>query len=116
MNGKVFAQAWERGWNSHDIDAIMSHYRDDIVFRSAKAIAVVGRGEIHGRQALRAYWSAALQRQPDLTFTVQDVFEGHEMLVISYHNHRGILAAETLHFDADGMVYLASACHRPADG
>jgi len=109
---ETFAQAWERGWNSHDLDVILSHYRGDIVFRSRKAVPLTGRGEVHGRAALRAYWAAALDRQPDLRFAVRDVFAGHEMMVITYTNHRGFLAAETLWFDADGMVWQAAACHR----
>ena len=116
MDFTSFALSWERGWNSHDLGAIMSHYRDDIVFRSKKAISLVGSGEIRGKQALRKYWSAALDRQPDLKFTVQDVFEGHEMIVISYLNHRGVLASETLYFDEDGLVYQAAACHRLVQG
>ena len=112
----TFARDWEAGWNSHDLDRILSHYRDDIVFRSRKAAALVGAGEIHGLEALRAYWAAALERQPDLRFEIVDVFEGYEMMVISYRNHRGVLAAETLQFDADGMVYQASGCHRAEGG
>ncbi len=112
MDYKSFAQSWEQGWNSHDLDLIMAHYHDDIVFRSRKAVPLVGKGEISGKKALRDYWSVALERQPDLRFDIQDVFEGHEMLVISYLNHRGILAAETLYFDDDGLVSQAAACHR----
>lgn len=112
MDMKAFARSWEDGWNSHDLDVILSHYRDDIVFRSQKAIRLSGSGEITGKKALRAYWAAALDRQPDLKFSVQDVFEGHEMLVISYLNHRGVLAAETLYFDENGEVFRAAACHR----
>lgn len=52
MNGRTFAKAWEQGWNSHDLDVIMSHYREDIVFRSKKAIPLVGKGEIKGKQNL----------------------------------------------------------------
>lgn len=37
------------------------------------------------------------------------------MLVITYTNHRAVLAAETLYFDDDGMVYKAAACHRQAE-
>ena len=114
MDCEAFATTWEQGWNSHDLDDIMRHYRDDIVFRSLKAIPVIGSGEIHGKQALREYWAAALERQPDLKFSVQDVFEGYEMVVISYMNHKGILATETLYFDADRMVFQAAACHRPS--
>lgn len=54
----------------------------------------------------------ALARQPGLRFTVQDVFEGHEMLVISYLNHHGVPAAETLWSAHDGKVLQAAACHR----
>lgn len=114
MDGRAFADAWEQDWNSHDLDRILRHYRDDIVFRSKKAIPLVGHGEIHGKQTFREYWTAALERQPELSFRVQDVFEGHEMLVISYLNHRDILATETLYFDNDGRVFRAAACHRPA--
>lgn len=63
-----------------------------------------------------AYWAKALARQPDLHFTVRDVFEGHQMLVISDTNHRGVLAAETLYFDADGQVFRAAACQRSDNG
>ena len=112
-DAKSFAQSWEDGWNSHDLDRIMAHYRGDIVFRSKKAVPIAGQGELHGSAALRAYWAAALQRQPELRFSVQDVFEGHQMLVITYRNHRDILAAETLYFDDEGMVFQAAACHRP---
>lgn len=115
MDATAFAKAWEDGWNSHDLDVIMGHYRDDVTFRSQKAVPLVGSGEIRGVPALRAYWAAALARQPDLRFRVQDVFEGHDMLVISYLNHRDVLAVETLYFDADGKVFRAAACHRSAE-
>jgi len=112
MDGRAFAMTWEQGWNSHDLEVIISHYRDDIVFRSKKAIPLIGKGEIQGKQKLRDYWGAALKRQPDLKFHVQDVFEGHNMLVISYLNHHGVLAAETFYFDDERQVYQAAACHR----
>lgn len=107
-----FVKGWENGWNSHDLDLIMAHYREDIVFRSRKALALTGQGELRGRLALRAYWKAALDVQPELRFQVQDVFEGHDMLVISYLNHKGVLAVETLYFGADGLMFQAAACHR----
>ena len=81
-----FAQDWQDGWNSHDLDRIMAHYHEEVVFRSAKAQALVGKGELTGHDALRGYWAEALKRQPDLKFQVQDVFRGHEMIVLGYSN------------------------------
>ncbi|MEM8730975.1 MAG: nuclear transport factor 2 family protein [Pseudomonadota bacterium] len=111
MDANEFAAAWEAGWNSHDLDRILAHYHPGIVFRSSKAQALVGQGTLHGQAALRAYWAKALEWQPDLKFTVVDVYEGHNMLVITYRNHAGVLAAETLRFE-DAQVVEASACHR----
>lgn len=109
---QAFAKAWQAGWNSHDLDRILEHYSDDILFYSRKAQALAGSGVIRGKAALRAYWAKALEGQPDLLFTVEDVFEGHEMMVITYKNHRGVLAAETLYFGPDDLVTQAAACHR----
>ena len=114
MDYAAFAKAWQDAWNSHDLARILPHYSEDIVFRSHRAMRLVGTGELRGKPALRSYWAQALEQQPDLRFRVKDVFHGHGMVVISYVNHKGILAAETLRFGTDGLVVEASACHRPA--
>ncbi|WP_299367024.1 nuclear transport factor 2 family protein [uncultured Tateyamaria sp.] len=113
MDFEAFAEAWEAGWNSHDLDRILAHYSEDIVFRSHKAMRLVGTGELRGKAALRTYWARALEGQPDLSFVVVDVLHGHGMLVITYRNQRDVLAAETLRFGPDGLVIEASACHKP---
>lgn len=108
---RAFADGWQADWNSHDLERILAHYAPDVVFRSRKAAALVGTGEVRGREALRAYWGAALARQPDLAFQVAQVYAGHGMLAIAYRNHRGVEALETLRFGPDGLVIEASACH-----
>jgi ketosteroid isomerase-like protein len=110
----TFAIEWEAAWNSHSLDRILAHYSEDVVFRSQKAVQLVGCGELRGKPALREYWSAALAKQPNLSFVVVDVMHGHGMMVITYRNQRNVLAAETLRFGTDGLVIEASACHVPA--
>ncbi len=107
----IFAREWESALNSHDLDRILSHYREDVCFRSRKTQALVGEGELHGIKALRDYWGRALEKQPDLKFEVLNVFKGHQMMMITYLNHRSVRAAETLFFDENGQVMQASACH-----
>jgi len=106
-----FEHKWEAAWNAHDLNRILSHYTDNIEFRSRKAVALVGTGLILGKPALRKYWEAALAQQPALRFKVKDVFRGHEMMVITYTNHKSVEAAETLYFDAAGKIYRAAASH-----
>ena len=111
MDYAAFAVEWEAAWNSHSIDRIMAPYAPDVVFRSRKAMRLVGQGEITGRDALRAYWVRALEKQPGLSFIVTHVFVGHAMMVITYRNQNDHEAAETLRFGPDGLVIEASACH-----
>ncbi len=60
---------------------------------------------MHGKAALRNYWSTALSQQADLQFEVVGVYRGESTLVINYRNHRGQLVNEVLTFDGDG-TYL----------
>jgi ketosteroid isomerase-like protein len=107
----AFAIEWEAAWNSHSLDRILAHYSNDVVFRSHKAMRLVGTGELHGRDALRDYWQRALDAQPNLSFVVVDVLHGYGMMVITYRNQNDVLAAETLRFGANGLVVEVSACH-----
>ncbi|MGR3502309.1 nuclear transport factor 2 family protein [Pseudaestuariivita sp.] len=110
-DAKAFAADWQDAWNSRDLTRILAHYADDVVFRSRKAVARVGSGEVVGKPALQDYWAKALAAQPDLRFEVIDVFAGYEMVTLTYRNHAGVLAAEVLWFGPDGLVIQAAACH-----
>lgn len=106
-----FAQEWLEAWNSHDLERILSHYTETVVFRSLKAVALTGAGEVRGKVALRQYWTKALERQPNLSFVLEGVFAGPGTVSILHRNHVGVRAVETLYLDAHGLVHLAAACH-----
>ena len=84
----AFASNWERAWNAHDLNAILAHFVDDIVFSSPVAERIVPGwcGVIRGKGALRAYWAEGLRLIPDLRFVVLDVFVGVDVRVLSYRN------------------------------
>ena len=71
-----FAAHWIGAWNSHDIEAILSHYGEDVVFLSPVAAQRTGNGRVIGREALRSYWSAGLTAQPELQFELDKVLIG----------------------------------------
>jgi hypothetical protein len=85
---RVFADAWVRGWNAHDVDAVLAHFHDDVVFTSPVAARVLpdSGGVVRGKQALGHYWMTALAGMPDLHFEVVGVYGGQSTLVINYRN------------------------------
>jgi hypothetical protein len=101
-----YADQWVRAWNAHDIEAVLDHFSDDVLFTSPVAARVVPEsgGVLRGKAALRDYWTAALAKLPDLQFEVVGVYRGESTLVINYRNHRGQMVNEVLTFDADGLV------------
>jgi hypothetical protein len=99
------ADKWVRAWNAHDVEAVLSHFAEDVIFTSPVAARVVpdSGGVVRGKEALRAYWSLALSKVPDLHFEVVSVFVGVSTLVIAYRNQGGDLVSEVLEVK-DGLV------------
>ncbi|MGH6616751.1 nuclear transport factor 2 family protein [Sphingomonas sp.] len=98
-----FAAEWCDAWNAHDLERVLSHFHDDVVFTSPIAAAILPetRGEVRAKEALRAYWAEGLRRIPDLHFTVEQVFAGVDTIVIQYRNQKGVSVSEVLIFDGD---------------
>ncbi len=107
----IFARDWIAAWNARDLETILSHYADDIVFLSPYAERVIGTGRVEGLDALRAYWRVGLDANPDLRFAFDTVLAGHGALTILYRNHRQQQVAETVEFDAAGKVARSIACY-----
>jgi len=96
-----FVDSWMQGWNAHDLEQVISHFADDVVFTSPVAVQLLddSDGVIRGKAALRDYWSEGLRRIPDLRFDVLGVYVGLSTLVINYRNQKGALVNEVLTFD-----------------
>jgi ketosteroid isomerase-like protein len=96
-----FAREWAAAWNRRDVDAVLAHCHDDIVFTSPIAAELVpgSAGVVRGKAALRDYWCTALAAVPDLHFDVIGVYGGASTLVINYRNQKGGLVCEVLEFD-----------------
>jgi ketosteroid isomerase-like protein len=100
-----FAEDWLTAWNRHDVDAVLTHFHDDVVFTSPVAAREVpeSKGVVRGKAALREYWNVALKSMPDLHFEIVGVYQGESVLVINYRNQSGALVNEVLEFDG-GLV------------
>ena len=103
---QVFAEDWCSAWNSHDLEAILSHYADDVVLSSPTAARLLKdpRGIVNGKAALRNYFSVGLMAYPDLRFEVLDVTCGMGSMVVYYVNQNGTKTSEYMELDSDGKV------------
>ena len=107
-----FAQEWLEAWNSHDLEAILSHYAEDVCFASPYIVAILGEesGVIEGKASLRRYWQLGLERIPDLHFELVSILTGINRITIYYQGHAGMVA-ESFQFDVTGKVIEAFACY-----
>jgi len=101
------ARAWVEAFNRHDLDAMLSHYADDVEFSSPAVIDVLREpsGTIRGKEALRGYFQQALEKYPDLGFELLDILTGVDSVTILYRSvHRGRAGAEVMVLDPQGKV------------
>lgn len=110
-----FVDDWMAAWNAHDLERVLIHFAEDVVFTSPVAARLLGGdGVIRGKAALRDYWREALRRVPDLHFEVIDVYVGVHTLVIDYHNQKGSLVNEVLTFEGP-LVRLGHGTYPSGD-
>ena len=106
LNAKQFAANWSAAWNSHDLDAILSHYSPDVVLTSPVAVKIMNdpSGTVRGKAALENYFKLGLEAYPNLHFDLQDVMQGLSSVVLCYVNQKGTKTAEFMELDEDGKV------------
>lgn len=56
----MFVEQWVKDWNAHDVEALLTHFGNDVVFTSPMAARFFGGdGVIQGKNALRHAWTEA---------------------------------------------------------
>lgn len=103
---RTFVDDWATAWNAHDVESLLQHFADAVVFTSPVAAQLIpsSGGVIRGKTALREYWTEGLRRLPDLHFEVLATYVGVDTVVINYRNQRGSLVNEVLVFDGPLIV------------
>jgi SnoaL-like protein len=110
-----FATDWLDAWNGHDLDAILRHFAEEVLFTSplAQRIAEGSDGVIRGKAALREYWSEGLRRNPELHFEITGLYLGVNTIVIQYVNQSGGAVDEVLTFDGPLVIEGHATYLRP---
>ena len=100
------ADEWYAAWNAHDLDAILEHYADDVELTSPFVASLAGNpdGRLVGKDALRTYFAAGLERFPELHFEPLELYVGVQSLVLRYVGPTGAETAEVLFLNDDGKI------------
>jgi predicted ester cyclase len=103
---RQFARDWIDAWNSHDLDAILSHYAPDAVLVSPAAARLLQdpSGTVAGKEALRSYFKRGLEAFPNVVFELEDVLWGISSIVLYFKNQRGTMTGEFMEIDSSGKV------------
>lgn len=113
----AFEREWIDAWNAHDLDRILSHYRDDVRFVSPFAAgAGARRGELRGLSALRGYFELGLASFPELHFQPIAALGGIGSIALHYRSVEDREAIEVMELDARGQVRRAAAHYRATPG
>jgi len=119
LSTDAWAADWAAAWNRRDIEAVLAHFHDDVVFTSPTALVVTGNAVVRGKSALRAYWATALSRIGSLHFSVDRVLwdaVSRELAIVYTSRVDGIgkHISENLVFDPHGKVVSAEVFHGSA--
>ena len=108
-----FTADWIESWNSHDIDRIISHYSEELEFKSPLIVERYSEpsGTIHNREKLREYFLIGLTKNPELAFRLRQILLGVNGLTIYYENARGGLTAEYFEFNNENKVCKSVSCY-----
>jgi hypothetical protein len=110
-----FAANWTAAWNAHDLEAVLAHYREDVVFSSPFAVTLEGvpDGTLRGLSELRRYFANGLRAFPELHFEPIAAFPGVSSIALHYRSVAGRDAIEVVELDARGRVRRATAHYAP---
>ena len=110
---KSFADEWIDSWNSHDIDKIVSHYEEELEFKSPLIVERYSDpdGTIYTREKLKEYFLIGLTNNPSLTFTLKKILLGVSCLTLYYQNARGGETAELFEFNQNKKVIKSVSCY-----
>ncbi len=88
---RVIAEDWIQAWNAKDLDRIMSYYSDEVEFEANTVLSRwnMPQGKLKGRPELREHFRLGLLYEPDLFFTLEQVFTAPSGYAILYQRDNG---------------------------
>ena len=104
-----FAKGWIQAWNQRDLEAVLSHYAEDVEFQSPLVVKLLGEtsGIVRGKQNLREYFRKALAAFPgDIELELLGVYQGVNSLLVHFQA-KGRKAVEVMELNEEGKARRA---------
>ena len=98
-----FAKGWIQAWNQRDLEAVLSHYTEDVEFQSPLVVKLLGEtsGTVRGKQNLREYFRKALAAFPgDIELELLGAYQGVNSLLVHFQA-KGRKAVEVMELHTD---------------
>jgi steroid delta-isomerase len=114
LDPRAFAEQWISDWNRRDVEAVLSHFSESVVFTSSRAKAILGSSRVDGKSRLREYWTTAISQIQTIRFTLNYVIRDAGRMAIVYIaeiDEKRLRAVEFLTFGEDGLVREGEAMY-----
>ncbi len=100
------AKDWIEAWNAHDLERIMSHYAQDVVFEAETVRARWDNpnGTLIGIAELRKHFALGLERAPQLKFQLEQVLLAPSGYAILYRRENGNRVIDCVTLNESGQA------------
>jgi len=114
---REIAEDWVAAWNTRDLERILSHYTDDVLFSSPSVVTRYGEptGMLRGKHALREHFRRGLETfGVNVRFTIIDVLSGVNGYTVYYLRENGATVVDNVIVNASGKAMQVHAHYRAA--
>ncbi|GAB2564363.1 nuclear transport factor 2 family protein [Dyella jejuensis] len=114
-DARRLAEDWIAAWNARDLERILSHYAEDVVFFSPSVVTRYGEptGMLRGKHALREHFRRGLETfGANVQFTIMDVLSGVNGYTVYYSRESGAAVVDTVVVDMLGKGVQVHAHYR----
>jgi hypothetical protein len=110
------AEDWIDAWNAHDLDRIISHYAENVVFEASTVVDRWGRedGRLIGRAEVREQFRKGLELAPNAHFTLEGVFLAPSGYAVLYSRENGNRVIDRVILDDEGLAARVTAFYAAA--
>jgi ketosteroid isomerase-like protein len=112
---ETFAISWVQSWNERDLEAVLSHYSDDVEFQSPLVAWVLNEptGTVRGKKNLREYFQKVVATFPNVRIKLLGTYRGVNSRMVQFEATTGRKAVEVMELDGGGKVRRAITLGQP---